>query len=358
MKNLLICFLLITISVNQNLYGQEKAKTDTFSFSFEGKRRVGLVDQPVGRQPSAMIILVPGSGKTNIFGGSGYADLRRHFVQQGIACVIWDKAGCGKSDGVFDPDQPVQNSAGEVIAAIEELKHENVPGTNKIGLWGISRAGWICPLVIAQYPSIAFWISVSGTDDKENFGYLLERNFLIEGRSISETKKLMDEWKKDNELTAHGGSFEEDLKATENLRRDPFYMFLSNNSVPTKEGYLAWQKKFETGENRVDKKSGLLIYVPDFEKTLNKIHCPVLAIFGEKDSQVDWRKTIGLYSKTLGKNSKTQLTIKTFPNGNHNLIACKTGGYREQLAVRQPCEGYIETMVEWLQDKGFTAIER
>jgi len=69
--------------------------------------------------------------------------------------------------------------------------------------------------VIQEYPSIAFWISVSGTDDKENFGYLLETNFRIEGRNESETRLLVSEWQRGNDLFRNGGSFEEYLKATQ-----------------------------------------------------------------------------------------------------------------------------------------------
>jgi pimeloyl-ACP methyl ester carboxylesterase len=351
MKNYIV-FLLLGWSFN--LYAQEKIKTDTFNFVFEGKKLNGLVDLPLGKEPTTIVVLVPGSGKTDIVAGNGFSGLRKQFIAQGLACLIWDKAGCGKSEGVFEYNQTVQNSAAEVVAAIKELKSQHIPGFGKVGLWGISRAGWICPLVIEQYPSIAFWISVSGTDDRDNYGYLLKKNFIIEGRTKAEADKLVAEWQNGNDIARNGGSFEENQKATQNIRRDPFYIFMAGNSSPTSEGYLKWQKKFQTGENVVDAKSGLLIYVPDFEMVLKKIHCPVLAIFGEKDSQVDWQKTMALYKKSLGKNHPAQLTIKTIPNGNHNMQKCKTGGYREKLLVRQPAIGYYETMQKWIRENGFS----
>lgn len=332
--------------------GHAQMQTDTFAFSFEGKRYSGLIDTPKQKTARAMIILVPGSGQTNIVTGKGFYDIRSYFTEQGFACLVWDKAGCGKSEGVFNYNQTPQNSASEVIAAITEVKSRNITGSKNIGLWGISRAGWICPLVIEQYP-IAFWISVSGTDDKESFGYLLEKNFLIEGRSKSQTKKLMNEWRRGIEIARTGGTFEENLKATENLRSDSFYSYMNGNSVPTKEGYLKWQKKFETGENIVDRKTGLVIYVPEFDKLLSKVNCPVLAICGEKDSQVDWQKSMALYKKTIGKNPSTSLTIKVLPDCNHNMLKCKTGSYRENLTSKESCTGYYDTMLSWLKEKGF-----
>ncbi len=331
------------------LSGYAKMQTDTFTFRFEGRRYSGEIDKPAENVAKAIIVIVPGYGKTNMVGGKDWKGLRNLFAEQGYACVVWDKAGCGKSEGVFDINQPVQNSASEVLAALAELKSRNIPGSEKIGLWGISRAGWICPLVIAQYP-IAFWISVSGTDDKENFGYLLEKNFLIEGRTKAQTEMLMNEWRKGIEIARTGGTFEENLKATENLRKDSFYMYITNNYMPIKDGYLKWQEGIKSGKYTYEEKTELFIYVHGFDTILSKINCPVLAIFGEKDANVDWRKTKALYEKTIGKNPAGLLTIKTFPNGDHGLLECKTGGIREDLRNSDFCPGFYRTMTTWLNN--------
>jgi hypothetical protein len=78
----------------------------------------------------------------------------------------------------------------------------------------------------------------------------------------------------------------------------------------------------------------------------------VLALFGENDRNVDWRKTRALYAETIGRNPKARLTVKAFPDANHNLHRSRTGGYREMLEIlKRPAttEGYYETMREWLR---------
>ncbi|MGA2408735.1 MAG: prolyl oligopeptidase family serine peptidase [Bacteroidales bacterium] len=349
-----IILLFIGFFCALNLYGQGKIQTDTFTFVSEGKRLSGILDMPIGQEPSSIVIIVQGYGKSNIVAGKGFDGLRTHFVQSGLACCVWDKPGCGKSEGDFDINQTVQSSAKEVIAAIEELKHRNIPASTKIGLWGISRAGWICPLVIQEYPSIAFWISVSGTDDKENFPYLLESNLRIEGRGESQIKTLVEEWYRGNEVFRSGGSVEEYLKATQNLQKDSFC--ISNFGYGGKinpEEYMKNQSKFINEHHTFDEKTGLMIYVPNFQETLNKIQCPVLAIFGEKDTRVDWRKTIVLYKETIGKNQNPKLTIKTFPDGDHGITKSKTGGIIEKKDNLQMCDGYYEIMITWLKENGF-----
>ena len=91
--------------------------------------------------------------------------------------------------------------------------------------------------------------------------------------------------------------------------------------------------------------------VPNFKNVLNRIDCPVLAIYGEKDYVVDWRKTIPLYKNTIGE--KDILTIKSFPNGNHALLKCRTGASNENLENPEFCNGYLENMAKWLSDNGF-----
>jgi len=50
-----------------------------------------------------------------------------------MACCFWDKAGCGKSEGEFKQlEHPIEKSADEVIAAIENLNKLKIAGSEKI----------------------------------------------------------------------------------------------------------------------------------------------------------------------------------------------------------------------------------
>ena len=336
-----------------HLQAGESIGSERLDFAFEGRRLSGVLDRPAGRPASGIVILVHGHGQTNAVAGKWYRDLRSRFAEMGLASYVWDKAGCGQSEGTYDHNQSVQSSAREVLAAIGELKRRDVAGSGHIGLWGISRAGWICPLVIEEMPSIAFWISVSGTDDKESFGYLLEANLRIEGRNEAEARALAAEWRRGGALFRKGGTWAEYLRATENLRRDPFYDAFFHEDG-TEEGYRANQRRFMAENHPLDEASGLAIYVPQFRETLSKIRCPVLALFGEKDSIVDWRRTLALYQETMGRSEGALLTVKTFPGCNHNLQQCQTGGFREtRTSPPQPaCEGYLDTISAWIKAKG------
>ena len=119
-----------------------------------------------------------------------------------------------------------------------------------------------------------------------------------------------------------GGIFAEYLRATEKLRRDPFYDAFFGEQA-TEEGYRANQKRFMAENHPFDETSELVIYVPSFRETLAKIRCPVLALFGEKDSTVDWRSTKALYEETLGRRDAAPLDIR---RSRAAITTCRSAG--------------------------------
>lgn len=353
MSNILT-FTFISFLLNFSLMsGQGKMKTDTLNFTFEGRKLSGFIDRPMDAEPAGIVIIVPGHGKTNFTKKNWYYDsLYMSFGKLGLASFRYDKMGCGNSDGQYNHEQSVSNSAKEIIAAINELKRRKVPGSEKIGLWGISRAGYICPLVIQDYPSITFWISVSGTDGLNSFPYKLQSDLVFAGLPESKAKLFVAEYLQQKALIENGGTYEEyvALKKRHEFRKNEFFMsYMNIDREFPKDLYDNYQKTLKVKYKR-DKESNLRILVPDFDKVLNEIRCPVLAIVGEKDFIVDWRKTLLLYNKTIGAKDKKILTIKRFPDGNHSLIKCKTGASNERLESMELCEGYLNAMTLWLKE--------
>ena len=352
-------FILLFIYTTLTLPALGQIVSEPFEFQFEGKTLRGLIEKPRDRQSKAVVLIIPGYGKTNFVEGRWFSTLRHHLVDAGLTVCLWDKMGCGKSEGVFDAQQPVENSAMEALAAIQKVKQMKIVGANQIGLWGLSRAGWICPLINQKFP-VDFWISVSGTDDKENFGYLLKSNLTIVGKAKSEVEKLYQAWMLGHKVICTQGNYEAYLKAIRPLMQDSTCRQLfgyTNAPQATEAGrkaYLKNQRSY-TSKGYFDPKSGLWVYMNDFDKILNKIKCPVLALFGENDSQVDWRKTKKLYEQTLGRRTNATLTIKTFKDCNHTLQKCRTCAYREDLTALkwQACDGYYQTIKQWLKKHKF-----
>ena len=332
--------------------------TEGFAFEVAGNRLVGLLDRPTHRSAEATIIIVHGYGDTNVVEWNSFAEVRSLFTDLGINVVVWDKPGCGDSEGTFDINQPVGSSAEEVVAAVHALRASEIEGSQRIGLWGGSRAGWIAPLAIQSEPSISFWISVSGVDDKENARYLLRTNLPIEGRSAEQTERLVSAWQRSVDIAALGGSYEAYVEAADVMSEDPFFQFMGWGEPISEEAFRTYQAQFETGVYSYDPVSRLAVYVHDFPELLSSLDIPVLALFGELDTNVDWRKTVELYRETIGANPAADLTVRVFPGANHMLRQARTGGVREQntLSWDWPfAEGYFEAMADWLVANGIGA---
>lgn len=349
--------VVLVFSLSFGLAGQKVS--DEFSFTYDGKVLHGLVEKKANSSPKALVIIVPGYGRTDFVEGNRGNRLRERLVASGLAVCLWDKQGCGKSEGEFDAQQPVEDSAKEALAAIEELKRLDAPGVDQIGLWGLSRAGWICPLINDLYP-VDFWISVSGTNDKENYGYLLRSNLLIAGKSEAEAERLYQAWKLGHRIYSTGGAYEDYVAATQPLGADSICRVRFGNkpvaeiTEKDRKAYARNQRNY-TSKGRFDEASGLWSYIEDFDQLLSKFNCPVLAIFGANDSQVDWRLTKALYEETIGQNPAADFSATVFDQCNHSIQQCETCAFREDLSHLgwEPCPGYYELMATWLKEKGF-----
>ncbi|MEL6923865.1 MAG: CocE/NonD family hydrolase [Bacteroidota bacterium] len=329
-----------------------------FEFQFEQKTLHGLIEKSKDQPTKAIILLIPGYGQTNFVEGKWYYRLRHHLAAMGLTVVFWDKMGCGNSEGVFDAQQPVENSADEAFAAIKKIKQLKLPGSERIGCWGLSRAGWIVPLINERSP-LDFWISVSGTDDKENFGYLVRSNLQAYGYPETEVQRLYNAWMESHRLLCTGASYEQYIEAFRPLTEDSTcqqlfgFRQITQPTEADRQQYISDRTAY-TSKGHFDPVSGLWVYLKNFDQLLTKLHCPVLALFGANDTQVDWRKTKKLYEQTIGNNPKAKLSTKVFEQCNHNLQQCISCAYQEDLTALNwaACDGYYETIETWLRAQG------
>jgi hypothetical protein len=328
--------------------------TEDFEFISGNNKLSGIIDLPRYGETKGLVLFVHGSGNTDIRRENRYIDLRSRFVASGLACVMWDKPGQGKSDGVFSENQSLEESANEVLNAIEQLQKEKVPGNKKIGLWATSRGCWVAPLAISKNPKIKFWIAVGGVPAEDNKYYLMKSNLPLEGHSQYETERLLEEWKTGRRIFLDGGDYSSYLAATENLRKDPAIFYLAGNLNATEEEYYRGQESYMKviDQYPYDSETLSMIRIRNFDKILKGLDIDVLAMFGEKDTNVDWVKAMKLYRSTIGQNPKASLSVKTFPNGNHSINVTKDGSVRELEGTPsgggKKCSGYYETQMDWL----------
>lgn len=339
-------FVLLALALSPfSLTASAEIDRERFSFIYQDVSYTGEIMMPE-RTPLGVIIIVPGHGPTEFVEGTQFLGERRFFVEQGYSVAYWDKAGTGLSEGTYDHNQSIESSADESVAALAALDALDLENFENLGVWGISRAGWIVPKMLEQYSGIDFWVSVSGTTELNSSRYMLEANLIAEQRSAEEIDLLMSEWDDYQRILVRGGTLEEFNQKTANLMIDPY--FNRNDFQMTEEILVNIQSYFQSGEMAFDEATNQAIMHPELETTLRRLSIPVLAILGRLDSQIDWRATGDLYLRAADQ-GQLPLSLVFLDTCNHTMQQSVTGGIYENLPEDTPaCEGYYETMADWL----------
>ena len=157
-KTILIVLLLLpNIQVCSKNY-----KIEDVELIGPGDKLSGSIVFPVDKEVHSAVVFVHGSGKQtkNIV----WAE---NFAREGIAALVYDKRGVGKSGGKYESEQSVGERnivllADDAISALNSLSNHPALKGVPLGLTGISQAGWIVPLAAEKSNVINFIVLWSG----------------------------------------------------------------------------------------------------------------------------------------------------------------------------------------------------
>jgi uncharacterized protein len=314
--------------------------TTLFEFKAGQNTLRGFIDRPAPAGKHPAIVIVHGSGSTDVThrGGynSSYDELRAAFRRSGFATVVWDKAGNGCSEGQYAVGTPLIERTDETVAALDALKRRADIEPSRIGLWAISEGGWIAPMAAVRRPEVAFLIIVSGPGRDalaENEYYAFNR-LRESGVSLAEAQRAVATLRRASAIAQAGGSRREFLAAIEPLEQYPLFATeLHVTETPQMKASPAGDAPYRTNQQARD-------YVLRADTYLRELHQPTLAIFGDHDVQVDWRTSVRIYRESFELAGDRGLTIKVFEGANHNLYRANSSRF---------VDGYVELMVEWLR---------
>jgi pimeloyl-ACP methyl ester carboxylesterase len=303
------------------------------SFRSGGNTLRGVLIAPKARGPHPAVAFVHGSGSLSRNDPTSHPALREHWARHGVASLCWDKPGVGASRGDWT-EQSFRDRAREAIDAVRFLQGRPEIDPKRVGLWGISQGGWICPLAASLSRDVAFVILVSapaGTIEEQDL-YRVEQEMRADNRPKGDIDQAL--------------AFARLRIAF--LRRAPFEQFdAAQREVKGKGWFEGYVHRLAPRDFAFARKN--LSY--DGRPVLRGVRCPVLILVGGRDTIVPARKSAALIERALKKAGNKDVTVKTFADADHFMHAAKTGGPRERFAKGRKQEfvpDYFPTVTGWL----------
>ncbi len=274
------------------------------------------------------VVFVHGSGPHTREGALTYA---KTFTDAGIGVLAFDKRGSGESTGSWT-EASLQDLKSDVAAAVAFLRTRPGFDPERIGLWGVSQAGWIIPLVIAEDPKIAFAIVVSGggASPLQSELYSYDQAFRAAGLAPEFSAEAFAVLGKYFRFLGTGEGRHELLDRIDQTQHQPWTRHANLARItPSEEFQPQWA------------------WVATFDPLLSiaTMNCPVLLIFGDADRQQPTTLALERWRQGLALAGNANVTVRVFAGADHGIRLPAASGdhHRGPLA-----SGYLQTISEWL----------
>ena len=273
-----------------------------------------------------VLIMVTGSGQEDrneeIFEHKPFAVIADALARAGIATLRCDDRGVGGSTGDVMEATTIDFKE-DALAGIKRLRER----FDKVGVIGHSEGGTIA-LMLAAEGQADFIISLAGMVVSGIETIVRQNRVALEGAGYSEeTLDIFCKAVKDAcEVRAHGGRmpFPDELNLPDELKQS-YQQIITQIQIP-------WMRKFLT---------------LDMRPLLGGIQCPVLAINGTKDIQVEYESNLGALRSGLPANPKNK--IEAIDGVNHLFQHCTTGAVVEYRNIEETfAPEALELMIQWM----------
>ena len=311
---------------------------ETIEFQHGANSLVGTLSLPAGQPPFPVILFVHGAGPTTrhwLF----YEPMRDEFVRRGFATFIWSKPGVDESTGDYLAQSMLQR-AEAVEAAMTHIAERPDIDPDRIGLWGGSQAGWVVP-IIALHRDVAFMIMISCPAQNPMKQTLYLDGNLLASLKISELERddALDQIRAYYELIRTSSSYEDFLKGQEPLlaalKQRSWYSKIPRQIIEQ----LSWFQPIDRRKYQHLRIFFVMVAPPE----LKHLQSPLLAIYGTRDIQVDWKLGSKAYEEVPRAAGNSDVTVKLFEGADHTLMQPNYEGYIEFAP------GFLTTMGEWVE---------
>jgi len=306
--------------------------------------------------PFTTMILITGSGAQDrdetIMGHKPFAVLADYLTNKGYAVLRIDDRGVGQTTGSMT-NATSADFAKDVEAGLAYLKTRKEVDAHKIGLVGHSEGGAIAPMVAAANKDVDF-IILWGAPMAGGLAINTEQN----AAALQKAGLSSDAVNAFKQLHTNALELFSTATSTEALNEKLQQVF----TIWRKQQPAAILTTLAVTDSSIIGRTVSSIYdglynLPwmrffisyDFAADLAKVHCSVLAINGELDTQVDAKTNLAIIESVLKKNSNKSHTTVPLKGLNHLLQTAVTGDVSEYANIAETIAPHaLDTIGSWL----------
>ncbi|HEY96276.1 MAG TPA: alpha/beta hydrolase [Dehalococcoidia bacterium] len=324
-----------TLTFNQKgskVYGSETCDVVEITFRSERFKIVGDLRFPHDDSLYPAVILVHGSGDATREGAVNFEPLIEIFLRNGYAVFSWDKPGSGASTGEFESGQTLYQR-GQILAdGIDALSEHPRIDSSKLGVWGVSQAGWVIPHALELNGKIGFMIIVGGggEDSIEQMAYQVGQKVICDGGTKEQAEIVEQHWSQWTKATDYD-SYKE---ALETILDIPGVQEYTGLTITAEDNWSPWPQDIDAFMNPMD--------------VITHTTIPVLALFGEFDKNVDPIQGAEAYKLALENAGNQHYRVEIIEGAGHVLTTTKTGCIGES-GGKDYIPEYLNILEEWVQ---------
>jgi pimeloyl-ACP methyl ester carboxylesterase len=294
----------------------------------------GTLLLPKDRGSYPAVVITHGSSPNE---RSAYRSWGRRFANAGIAALIYDKRGSGRSTG-NTRSASMEDLADDAIAGVNFLRARSDIDAMKIGVAGHSQGGWIAPLAATRSKDVAFVIASAAAAVTPAEQSIYHRAGVMRAEGISEAEiekatKLREKLYEMNRKILAGEPYEDQRVAiSQELAANKDARWFGPAELPPQL----------TGD--VPPLGALRLLFFDPVPVWEKVSVPTLVVWGDKDFVVPVEKSRSIIERAQAANKS--LTIRVFPNVDHGNNLVSVDGKWDFPRVSTEVES---SMVEWVR---------
>ncbi|MEZ4387970.1 MAG: alpha/beta fold hydrolase [Candidatus Krumholzibacteriia bacterium] len=320
----------------------------------------GTLVMPAGDGPHPAVLLVSGSGPQDrdetIFGHRPFLVLADHLARRGLAVLRVDDRGVGQSTGART-DATTADFAEDALAGVRYLRSRAEIAADRVAVLGHSEGGLIAPMVAVAEPAVAAIVLMAGPGVPGREILELQQRLILEAAGAAPEKiaaaqadqeALMsialadaDSAARAERVADHLRGMYARLSAEERAEAGPEDTYVRLGSRQMLGPWMRW------------------FLVHDPRPVLREVRCPVLAVNGSLDVQVDADQNLPAIATALDEGRNPDHVEVVLPGLNHLMQPAKTGGIEEYADIELTLAPvFLDTVTSWLQARlGVTTAE-